>query len=96
MKVTAGTTKPKEARAASFTKTTSGQPEKKANTLKIPEGAKDVSHTIRKISNGYIQSTSYKHKDDYHHHEIYHPSDPLAKEGAGEENNAFGDVGGLK
>jgi len=94
MKVTPGTNKP--SRDKKFTTETSGQPQKKANSLKIPEGAKDVSHTIRKISNGYIQSTSYKHKDDYHHHEIYHPSDPLDQEGGGEEKNPIGDTGGIK
>ncbi len=97
MKVTAGTTRPKDAKSASFTKTTSGQPEKKANTLNIPEGAKNVSHTIRKINNGYVQTTSYSHKGEYHNHEHFHESDPLAKEGSGEESkDTFGHVKGLE
>ena len=102
MKITPGTNRKKDEKSASFTKTTSGQPEKKANDLKIPKsvvenpGKHNLQVTVRPIHNGYIAQHSYHHPDHGHvSHEVYHASNPLAKEGAGEEKNAFGEVGGL-
>lgn len=79
MKVIAGTNRKKNDSKTSFTKETSGQPKKKPNTLKIPEGAKDVSHTVRQIHNGFIKSTSYRNPktESHEHHEIYYESDPF-------------------
>jgi len=97
MKTIPGTSKPKDQKSAAFTKTTSGQPEKKKGKFEVPAGAKNLSHTIRKIHNGYVQTTSYNHKGEYHNHEVYHESDPLDQEGAGEESkNTFGHVKGLE
>lgn len=89
MKITPGTNKKKDEKSASFTKETTGQPKEKANELKIPKSVMDnpgkhnLQHTVRKIHNGYIKSTSFNHDGDYQHHEVYYEKDP------------FGEVGGI-
>ena len=79
MKVIAGTNKRKrEAPTKGMTEETSEDP-KKVGALKIPEGAKDLSHTVKRIHNGYIKTSSYRHPetDNYEHHEVYYESDPF-------------------
>lgn len=103
MKVTAGTSKPKEEKAKEFTEKTSGQPKTKANELKIPKSVTDdpqkhhLTHSVRPISNGYVRTVSYNHPEQGHvSHEVFHAENPLDLENGGQEKNPFGKVGGLK
>ena len=86
MKIIAGTNRKKkeiESKREEISEET-----KQAEEPKIPDGAKDLSHTVKRIHNGYVKTTSYRHPktDSYEHHEIYYETDPFALRKAKEKD----------
>ena len=80
MKVIAGTNKRKKEAEVKKESAAEISEEPKVNAgPKIPERAKDLSHTVKQIHNGYIKTSSYRHPktDRYESHEVYYEKDPF-------------------
>lgn len=73
MKLSPGTNK----KTSLPTGETSGQPETTSKRMEYPEG---TTHTIKRIKNGFLKSTSYKNPDtgDYVFEEEYLEKDPFS------------------